>query len=225
MLPIDQTSTTRHEYRLATGRRITQSLFAGVFLVGAGFFLKLAIDPVGRDFALAVCGISLILGLMIIVQGWSARLILDGDQIEVRTAFRAHSATRAEIEGLRKIENQYGRWTRVYMRAGERGHHAGKGWIGGPKVTVVELNRWMTLPKIERFICASGLGLRHRVHERGNRMGCFHASALRTGGCLSESSQSLFSGAHLFEVDPHLHLGPPLDAVMHLRLELGRASI
>jgi hypothetical protein len=116
MLPIDQTSTTRHEYRLTTGRRITQSLFAGVFLVGAGFFLKLAINPIGRDFVLAIGGISLILGLMIIVQGWTARLILDGDQIEVRTAFRAHSATRTEIEGLRKIENQYGRWTRVYLK-------------------------------------------------------------------------------------------------------------
>ena len=86
-------------------------LLAGVFVVGAGFFLKLAIDPIGRDFVLAVGEISLILGLMIIVQVWTARLILDGDQIEVRSAFRTQSAPRAEIEGLRKIENQYGRWT------------------------------------------------------------------------------------------------------------------
>ncbi len=116
MVPTDQTSTTSHEYQLTTGRRITQSLFAGVFLVGAGFFLKLAVDPIGRDFALAVGGISLILGLMIIAQVWTARLIIDGDRIEVRSAFRTHSATRAEIEGLRKIENQYGRWTRVYLK-------------------------------------------------------------------------------------------------------------
>lgn len=116
MLPIDQTSTTSHEYQFTTGRRITQSLFAGVFLVGAGFFLKLAVNPIGRDFALAVGGISLILGLMMIAQVWTARLIIDGDRIEVRSAFRSHSATRAEIEGLRKIENQYGRWTRVYLK-------------------------------------------------------------------------------------------------------------
>ena len=116
MLPIDQTSTIRHEYRLTTGRRITQSLLAGVFFVGAGFLLKLAIDPVGRDFALAVGGISLILGLMIIAKVWTAKLILDGDRIEVGSAFRTHSATRTEIEGLRKIENQYGRWTRIYLK-------------------------------------------------------------------------------------------------------------
>lgn len=116
MHPIDQTSTTRREYRLTTGRRITQSLFAGVFFVGAGFFLKLAMDPVGRDFVLVVGGISLILGLMIIAQVWTAKLILDGDRIEVGSAFRTHSATRTEIEGLRKIENQYGRWTRVYLK-------------------------------------------------------------------------------------------------------------
>jgi len=116
MLSIDQTSTTRHEYPLTTSRKIAQSVFAGIFLVGAGFFFKLAVDPTGRDFALAVGGTSLILGLMLIVRVWTSRLILDGNRIEVRSAFGTHSATRPEIEGLRKIENQYGHWTRVYLK-------------------------------------------------------------------------------------------------------------
>lgn len=116
MHPLDQTSTTRREYPLTTGRKINQGLLAGVFLVGAGFFLNLAVNPIGRDFAFAIGGISLILGLVLVAHAWSSRLTLDGDRIEVRSAFRIHSATRAEIEGLRKIENQYGRWTRVYLK-------------------------------------------------------------------------------------------------------------
>jgi Bacterial PH domain len=116
MHTIDCASTTRHKYLLARGRKIGQSVYAGVFFVGAGFFLKLAVDPIGRDFVLAIGGLSLILGLVIVLQAWTSRLILDGDRIEVRSAFRTRSATRAEIEGLRRIENQYGRWTRVYLK-------------------------------------------------------------------------------------------------------------
>jgi len=112
---IDQTGTQR-KYPLTTGRKVGQSVFAGVFLVGAGFFFKLAVNPIGRDFALAIGGISLILGLALILQAWTSRLILNGDRIEVCSAFRAHSTTRSEIEGLRKIENQYGRWTRIYLK-------------------------------------------------------------------------------------------------------------
>src|ERR1700679_2544731 len=105
MRPLDQTSTTRREYPLTTGRKISQGVYAGVFLVGAGFFLKLAVNPIGRDFVLVIGGILLILGLMLVAQVWTSRLILDEDRIEVRSAFRTRSATRAEIEGLRKIEN------------------------------------------------------------------------------------------------------------------------
>ena len=112
---IDQTCTHR-KYSLTTGRKVGQSVYAGVLFVGAGFFFKLAVDPVGRDFALAIGGISLILGLALILQAWTSRLILDGDRIEARSAFRTHAATRAEIEGWRKIENQYGRWTRIYLK-------------------------------------------------------------------------------------------------------------
>ena len=93
-------------------------MLAGVFFVGAGFFFKLAINPIGRDFPLVIGGISLILGLAVIVQAWTSCLILDGDRIEVCSAFRTHGATRAEIEGLRKLQNQYGGWTRIYMKQG-----------------------------------------------------------------------------------------------------------
>jgi len=112
----DQISATRREYQLKNGRKIHHILLAAVFLVGAGFFFKLAIDPIGREFALVVGVIALAPGMMLLLQAWRCRLILDGDDIEVQSAFRMHRAARNEIEGLRTIENQYGRWTRVYLK-------------------------------------------------------------------------------------------------------------
>jgi len=53
---------------------------------------------------------------MLLLQAWRCRLILEGDVIELHSGFRVHRATRYEIEGLRTIENQYGRWTRVYLK-------------------------------------------------------------------------------------------------------------
>ena len=145
MLSLDQTSTTRREYSLTTGRKISQGVYAGVFFVGAGFFLKLAVNPIGRDFVLAIGGISLTLGLMLIVKAWTARLILDGDRIEVRSAFRTHSATRTEIEGLRKIENQYGRWTRVYLKQ-DLGSFSVSDFFAGNE----DLNEWFKgLPDLD----------------------------------------------------------------------------
>jgi hypothetical protein len=115
MQPIYQTYPDC-KYTLTTGRKVGQSALAGVFFVGAGFFFMGAINPIGRDFALVIGGISLILGLALMLQAWTSSLILDGDRIEVRSAFRTHGTTRGEIEGLRTIENQYGRWTRIYLK-------------------------------------------------------------------------------------------------------------
>lgn len=145
MHSLDQTNTTRREYRLTTGRRISQSIFAGILLFGAGFFLRKAINPVGRDFVLALGGISLILGVLVIVQAWSSRLILDGDRIELRSILRVHSATRAEIEGLRKIENQYGRWTRIYLKHGLGSFSASSFFVGNE-----DLKEWLKgLPDLD----------------------------------------------------------------------------
>ncbi len=116
MQSIDQSVTTRHEFRLTIGRKIGQSIFATVFLIGAGSFVTLAMNPFGREFAVAVGVLALVLWIMLLVQVWSSRLILDGNRIGVHSAFRTHSASRAEIEGLRKIKNQYGSWTRFYLK-------------------------------------------------------------------------------------------------------------
>jgi hypothetical protein len=60
MPSLDQISSTRREYVLTNGRKLNHILLAAVFLIGAGFFFKLAIDPIGRDFALMVGVIALV---------------------------------------------------------------------------------------------------------------------------------------------------------------------
>ncbi|HZC43812.1 MAG TPA: hypothetical protein VE195_06525, partial [Acidobacteriaceae bacterium] len=116
MHSLDQISDTRREYALTNGRKINYSLLAAVFLIVAGFFFKLAIDPIGREFALVVGVVFLAPGIMLLLQSWRARVILEGDVIEVQSALRVHRSSRDEIEGLRRIQNQYGRWTRVYLK-------------------------------------------------------------------------------------------------------------
>jgi len=87
-----------------------------MLIIGSGFFFKLAIDPVGREFVLIVGVIFLIPGLMLVSLAMRSRLILDGSRIELRSALRTFTADRSEIEGLRKGQNQYGSWTRICLK-------------------------------------------------------------------------------------------------------------
>ena len=138
MQSFDQVGATRREYSLTTSRRVGQSVLAAVFLAGAGFFLRLAVNPIGRDFVLVVGGTSLILGLALIAQVWTSRLVLDGDRIAVRSIFRAHSTTLAEIEGVRKTENQHGRWTRIYLKQGLGSFSSSSFFVGNADLQMVE---------------------------------------------------------------------------------------
>jgi hypothetical protein len=111
-------STTRSEYQLTTFQKLLYLALAAVFLCGGGFFLKLALDPIGRDFAMVVGLLFLVPGFILVSLALRSRLILDGDRIELRAALRTFTANRNEIQGLRSIENQYNRWTRIYLRDG-----------------------------------------------------------------------------------------------------------
>ncbi|HVC47861.1 MAG TPA: hypothetical protein VND90_11490 [Terracidiphilus sp.] len=142
----DPINTTRREYALTNGRKLHHILLAAVFLIGAGFFFKLAIDPIGRDFALVVGVISLVPGMMLVLQSLRCRLILDGDVIELHSAFRVHHATRNQIEGLRTIQNQYGRWTRVYLKNDQDSFNVSDSFTGED-----DLKEWLKgLPDLDQ---------------------------------------------------------------------------
>ncbi|MDP9054288.1 MAG: hypothetical protein M3N93_08300, partial [Acidobacteriota bacterium] len=76
-------------------------------------------------------------GILLLLQSWRSRLILEQDVIEVHSGFRAHRVTREEIEGLRTIENQYGRWTRVYLKHDRGAFNVSASFTGGD-----DLERW-----------------------------------------------------------------------------------
>lgn len=76
----EEISPTRQEYRLTAFQKLLYLAIAAVFLVGAGFFFKLAIDPIGRGFALVVGFVALIPGLILVSLAMRSRLILDGSQ-------------------------------------------------------------------------------------------------------------------------------------------------
>jgi len=117
-----------------------------MFLGGAGFFLKLAIAPVGREFALSIAFIALVPGMALLLQAWRSRLILDGDTIEVHSALRVRRARRDEIEGLRVMRNQYGNWTRVYLKDNQGAFNISDSFTGD-----ADLRKWLKgLPDLDR---------------------------------------------------------------------------
>jgi len=142
----DDISTTNREYGLTNGQRFQYLALAALFLFGAGFFFKLAIDPVGRDFALLVGLASLVPGSILALVALRSRLTLDGDRIELRSALRIHSAARSEIEGLRTVQNQYGRWVRICLKEGGGAFNVSSSFTGND-----ELKEWLKgLPDLDQ---------------------------------------------------------------------------
>lgn len=136
----------RQEYRLKTSRKLTHLAYASMLMIGAGFFFKLAINPFGRDFALVVGFLLLISSLILVRLAFRSRLILDGSRIELRSVFRTFAADRSQIEGLRKITNQYGSWTRICIK-----DHCGAFDISDSFTGNHDLTRWLKgLPDLDR---------------------------------------------------------------------------
>ena len=191
MHTLEQVGTNHREYSLTTSRKIGQTVLAAVFLAGAGFFLRLAVNPIGRDFVLAIGGTSLILGLILIAQAWTSRLILDSDRIEVRSIFRAHSATLAVVEGIRKTENQYGRWTHIYLKQGLGSFSVSDFFVGN-----ADLQKWFEgLPDLDRRDAdeiAKQVGLQESLVQQGfgaaNALGRAKAWAIGLSGLAGAAS-------------------------------------
>ncbi len=137
--------TTRHEYRLSTVGRLRYLGLAAIFLIGSGFFFKAAVHPIGRDFVLVVGILFLIPGFILVTISFRSRLILERNQLELRSPFRTCSATREDIEGLRTVKNQYGRWTRICLKQDRGAFNVSDSFTGN-----AELNAWLNgLPDLD----------------------------------------------------------------------------
>jgi hypothetical protein len=87
----------------------------------------------------------LIPGLLIVSLALRSRLILDGERIELRSALRTHTAHRNDIEGLRKIEDQYGRRTRICLKEGRGAFNVSDSFTGND-----DLKEWLNgLPNLD----------------------------------------------------------------------------
>ena len=141
----EEIETTRHEYRLSTFGRLRYLGLAAIFLIWSGFFFKAAVHPVGREFVLVVGILFLIPGIILVTISFRSRLILDGNQIEIRSPFRTHSANREDIEGVRTVKNQYGRWTRICLKQDRGAFNVSDSFTGN-----TELNAWLKgLPDLD----------------------------------------------------------------------------
>ena len=76
-----------------------------------------------------------------------SRLILDGDRIELRSGLGTSTATRDEIEGLRTIDDQYGRRTRICLKETRGGFNVPCDSFTGNG----DLNEWLKgLPDLDQ---------------------------------------------------------------------------
>ncbi len=127
-----------HAYGLKTWRKAVYLGYAVMFLGGAGFCCKLAINPIGRDFVLSVGALLLAGGLLMASLAFRSRLTLDRDRIELRSSVRTYSARREEIDGLRTIQDQYGRRTRICLKSHDGDFNISDGFTGND-----ELKEWL----------------------------------------------------------------------------------
>jgi hypothetical protein len=134
-------SKTRREYRLKTWNIIFWLFLAAASLVGAGFFFKQAIDAIGLLFGL----LFLVPGLLLTSLVLRGRLVLEANRIEVHSALRTFTANREEIEGIRKVKNQFDSWTRIYLKDNRGAFNVSDSFSG-----IDDLNQWLRgLPDLD----------------------------------------------------------------------------
>ena len=146
MESLSKIDASRRVYSLQTSQKLVYLTGAAAFIVGAGFFFKLAIDPIGRDFVLAVGLVFLLLGFIVVSLAMRSRLILEGSRIELRSALRTFTADRSEIDGLRTIDDQYGLRTRIYLKGNRGAFNVSRSFTGDDDLKV-----WLKgIPDLDR---------------------------------------------------------------------------
>jgi len=113
-----QTGATRHEYRLKGWLRVLYLLMGVAFTVGGGFFVFLACVNSESPFEVLIAVFFMGIGLYVLAYALRSRLVIDGARIEVRDAFREHTADLSEIEGFRTISSRNGTYMQLYLKEG-----------------------------------------------------------------------------------------------------------
>jgi hypothetical protein len=118
MSSFEDAAATRREYRLKTWQRVFFLLLGGVAIFGGAFLAwKILSEPGSGGSVIAIItALFPILGLYVVTWALRARLVIDGERIEVRGALREHSADLSGIEGFRTISTRNGTYTQLYLK-------------------------------------------------------------------------------------------------------------
>ena len=115
-----QIGTDRRVYRYkwwVTGLHVLM----GLFLVGMGLFLATGAANANRsdDLPGSVTGALLLLpAVYMLALAFRSHIVLEGERITVRGAFRERSAERGEIEGYRTVSSRYGSFRQLILKEG-----------------------------------------------------------------------------------------------------------
>ena len=118
METLQQSTTTRHEYRMKSWQKIILVVIGAAGLLGALAILAATFGDSGRSSPLLLVVFIAAFGVFMLSSALRSRLIIDRDHIEVRGAIREWSAESSEIAGFRRISSRNGSFIKFYLKDG-----------------------------------------------------------------------------------------------------------
>lgn len=116
----EQTSDTRHEYRMKGWYRAFLLIMGAPAVSGGIVMCALALKGTSSSLPLILTALFLGFGVYLIALGSRSRIVLEGSRIDIRGAFVESSAEAGEIEGYRTISSRNGKYTQIYLINGRR---------------------------------------------------------------------------------------------------------
>ncbi len=118
METLEQSTTTRHEYRMKGWQQTILVVIGAAGLLGALAILATTLGDSGRSGPLLLAVFIAAFGVFMLSSALRSRLIIDRDHIEVRGAIREWSAESSEITGFRRISSRNGSFIKFYLKDG-----------------------------------------------------------------------------------------------------------
>jgi tetratricopeptide (TPR) repeat protein len=143
---VDGDVCTRRAYTLKTSQKAWYLVYAAFCLSAGGYFLRETIaHPLGLALGLPFGLLFAVPGLILALAALRSRLILTGDELELRSALRTRTVRRDDIDGLQRIRNANGKFTRIFLK-----EHRGVLTVSGAFIGTADLEEWLKdLPDVD----------------------------------------------------------------------------
>ena len=116
MKTLDQATAARRVYRLKIWLRVLYSLMGCMFLAIGSLFVFLTGQGTQGPPALLLWVVFFGLGGYMLAYALRVRVVLEGNRITVRGAFRERSAEAADLEGFRTVRSRNGSYTQLVLK-------------------------------------------------------------------------------------------------------------